>query len=187
MCIQCRNKAVLCLGSNKTGRWGGPAATLKHALVALQDAGVRPIRVSHFYDTAAVGVLRQPRFVNVAVVAKSSVGPARLLRLCKRIERDAGRTRALRWGPRVLDIDIIDYGGRIIGWRGVNATAQAARQQGVLSLPHPEAHRRLFVLVPTKDVLPQWVHPVFKLSLKLMLFRARGPRRGVVRPVDSNR
>ncbi len=180
-CMLGRNRAILSLGANQRSWWGEPSATLKRTLVELEDAGVRPIKVSHIYDTPPVGVSRQARFVNMVILASVSVPPVQLLRICKRIEGRAGRTRGTLGGPRALDIDIVDFSGWTLGWCAASNTARTNRQRGRLSLPHPEAHRRLFVLVPLLDVLPHWTHPVLRRSLKSMLIS-----RGGIRAVDSD-
>src|SRR5262249_8436131 len=76
------------------------------------------------------------------------------LRLVKGLERQAGRRLGQTWGPRPLDIDILDFGGRRLGW------PPGRHRRGRLILPHPEAHRRAFVLVPVADIAPAWRHPV---------------------------
>lgn len=173
------NKAVLCLGGNIRGPWGTPKQTLRCAIAALQQHGVVTTQLSHFYNTKAVGVLRQPAFVNVAAVVRIAVPPFQLLRICKGIEQQGGRSRGFRWGPRPLDIDIVDYGGRVISWCGAIGTFRGVRVPGRPCVPHPEAHRRLFVLAPLRDVMPHWRHPVFKKPLNIMISAVRIQRRGV--------
>ena len=96
----------------------------------------------------------QPRYLNAVVLVEAYIAPGALLRLLKRIERRAGgRLGARNGGPRPLDIDILDYGGRRIG------RPPRRRQRGRLILPHPEMHRRAFVLVPLLEVAPAWRHP----------------------------
>jgi 2-amino-4-hydroxy-6-hydroxymethyldihydropteridine diphosphokinase len=97
------------------------------------------------------------------MLLKSDLAPAALLRLVKRLEYKAGRRFARRWSPRPLDIDVLDYGGRQIGWpvRG--------RERGRLILPHPEMHQRAFVLVPLLEVAPHWRHPVLGVGAERLL------------------
>jgi 2-amino-4-hydroxy-6-hydroxymethyldihydropteridine diphosphokinase len=107
------------------------------------------------------------------------VAPAALLRLIKRIERRAGRRLGVRWGPRCLDIDILDNGGRRLGW------PRRRRQQGRLMLPHPEMHLRAFVLVPLLEVDPHWRHPTLAVSGRTLLARLpRASCRGIRQSLD---
>jgi 2-amino-4-hydroxy-6-hydroxymethyldihydropteridine diphosphokinase len=102
-----------------------------------------------------------------------------LLRLLKRIERRAGRTRTRAMAPRALDIDILDHGGRRMGW------PPRRRERGRLIIPHPELHARAFVLVPLLDVAPAWRHPVLGLTAKALLSRLpRAARAGVGQALD---
>jgi 2-amino-4-hydroxy-6-hydroxymethyldihydropteridine diphosphokinase len=108
------------------------------------------------------------------------MAPAALLRTLKRIERRAGRRLGRHWGPRQLDIDVLDFGGRQIG------NPHGHRRRGQLQLPHPEMHRRAFVLLPLREVAPSWRHPRLGLTVSALL--ARLPprdRAGVRRLLDS--
>jgi 2-amino-4-hydroxy-6-hydroxymethyldihydropteridine diphosphokinase len=158
-----RGRVLVGLGANCPGPWGKPAKTLKRALKELGRAGVTVEAVSSTYETAAMGQTRQPPYLNaVALIATSLPAPA-LLRRLKQIEAGAGRRGGRPWGARTLDLDIIDYKGLRLNWRG---RARGAPRQRVLplTLPHPQADRRAFVLKPLLDVAPDWRHPVLKLS-----------------------
>jgi 2-amino-4-hydroxy-6-hydroxymethyldihydropteridine diphosphokinase len=106
-----------------------------------------------------------------------SIGPGALLRLLKRLERRAGRKMRGHWKPRPLDLDILDFGGRVIG-RGTRN-----RVEGRLVLPHPELHRRGFVLVPLVAAAPRWRHPVLDAYARRILARAPALRRGISPPL----
>src|SRR5262245_14291054 len=136
---------LLGLGSNLAGHWGSPQATLAHALCELTAAGLRILGFSSFYATAPVGLGRQPKYFNAVVMVAGSTTPAALLRIAKHIERKAGRRLGRHWGPRQLDIDILDFGGRQIG------NPKGHRRRSQLQLPHPEMHRRAFVLLPLQE------------------------------------
>jgi 2-amino-4-hydroxy-6-hydroxymethyldihydropteridine diphosphokinase len=92
-----------------------------------------------------------------------------LLRCLKRLERSAGRRRGRRNGPRPLDLDILDFGGLILNWRSTNIA-----HRPTIALPHPELHRRLFVLVPLAEVAPFWRHPVLDATARRLAVRLRG-------------
>jgi 2-amino-4-hydroxy-6-hydroxymethyldihydropteridine diphosphokinase len=143
---------ILSLGSNRRGSNGGPAEELQHALDVLPTIGLRLIAVSHFYLTAAISPLPQPHFVNCAVIAVAALPPAVVLRRLKQLERQAGRSRLLSRGSRILDIDIVDCKGWLIGW----PLGRGKRPH--LVVPHPLAHTRAFVLDPVGDIDPHWWH-----------------------------
>jgi 2-amino-4-hydroxy-6-hydroxymethyldihydropteridine diphosphokinase len=159
------NCLLLGLGANIAGPWGSPEATLARAIAALAQAGLPELARSHVYRTRPVGGGRQPDFLNAVLATRARVAPFQLLRLLKALERQAGRRPGRRWGPRPLDIDILDYGGRRLGWPG------ARRGRARLILPHPELHRRAFVLVPLAEIAPAWRHPVLGASASALLPR----------------
>jgi 2-amino-4-hydroxy-6-hydroxymethyldihydropteridine diphosphokinase len=100
------------------------------------------LAVSPVYETAPVGGPAQPDYLNAVLIVQTSLRPRQLLEAAHRIEADFGRIRDERFGPRTLDIDIISYAGQL-------------SSDPVLTLPHPRAHERAFVLAPWHDVDPQ--------------------------------
>nr|NLI50313.1 2-amino-4-hydroxy-6-hydroxymethyldihydropteridine diphosphokinase [Propionibacterium sp.] len=115
---------------------GDAAATLIDAVARLAAAdGVRLTAVSSPYRTAPVGGVPQDDFLNAVVVGETTLPPLELLRLCRAIEDAHHRTRDVRWGPRTLDLDVLVHGDVVSTDPG-------------LTLPHPRAHERAFVLVP---------------------------------------
>jgi 2-amino-4-hydroxy-6-hydroxymethyldihydropteridine diphosphokinase len=163
------------MGGNVSGAWGSPQDAFRRAIVALEDAGLSVVVGSSVYETVPIGRIRQPAFKNAVVGVGGSVAPGALLALLKRLERRAGRRANGRWAPRPLDIDILDFRGRIIGRPG------PVRQPGRLVLPHPELHRRGFVLVPLLEVAPQWRHPRFGWRASALLERNPALTNGVRR------
>jgi len=131
-------ETYLGLGSNL----GDRAANLWEAsrLLSLLP-GCRVERISRLYETAPVGPRDQPWFLNAVLRAESGLSAHDLLAAAKRIEQDLGRTPSERWGPRVVDIDLLLYGDAVIATHD-------------LVVPHPELWNRRFVLVPLLDVLP---------------------------------
>ncbi len=129
-------RAVLSLGSNV----GHSAAILADAVARLAAAdGVRLTGLSSLYRTAPVGGVEQPDFLNLVALVETTRTPRALLALCHALEQAHGRTRDVRWGPRSLDVDIVTI-------EGVTSDDQT------LTLPHPRAHERAFVLVPWLEV-----------------------------------
>lgn len=137
---------LIALGANLPSAAGEPPATLAAALAALAEAGVALERRSPWYRSAPVPAGDQPWYVNGVAAVATPLGPDDLLALLHRIEARFGRTRRSRNEPRSLDLDLLDYEGR------VRAAAPA--------LPHPRLHQRAFVLLPLRDVAPDWRHPV---------------------------
>lgn len=130
-------KAWLGLGSNLQG----PAAQLQAALDNLAHMdGIELLKVSGFYRTPPWGDEQQDDFVNAVAQIETSLAPVPLLRALQSVENDMGRTRSgRRWGPRVIDIDLLVYGD-----------LQLRTEE--LELPHPRMHERAFVLVPICDL-----------------------------------
>ncbi|HZV27712.1 MAG TPA: 2-amino-4-hydroxy-6-hydroxymethyldihydropteridine diphosphokinase [Acidothermaceae bacterium] len=129
-------KAVLALGTNL----GDRAATLQTALDGLV-AQTEVVAVSAIYETAPVGGPPQPDFYNAVVLVDTSLTATDLLSVAHSLEAAAGRVRFEHWGPRTLDVDLLAYGD--------------ARSDDLdLTLPHPRAHERAFVVVPWLEIEP---------------------------------
>lgn len=172
---------LLGLGSNLAGPWGEPRAILSHALREFTKSGLRILACSSFYSTAPVGLGQQSSYTNAVVMIEGSVAPAALLRFLKRLERRAGRRLGRHWGPRQLDIDILDFGGQRIG------QPRGRQRPGQLLLPHPEMHRRAFVLVPLREIAPTWRHPRSGFPVTTLLARLPAHEHaGVRRVLDSS-
>jgi len=167
---------VLGLGANMESLWGSPAQTIMHAYHLFGACGISVKARSPLYASAPLGVRQQDDFVNAAVIARTALPPGALLKVLKRIEREAGRRGGVRWGPRPLDIDILDYAGRAMNWPAQPpaalapqtrmrtalhpATTPRTTARSALVLPHPQLHLREFVLAPLADIAPRWHHPV---------------------------
>ncbi len=153
---------LVALGSNISGPWGTPAQTVTRALRALDSNGLTLIKASRLLVTAPFGKPNQPDFVNAVAQIETHLPPLALLQRLHAIERMAGRKRALRWGPRTLDLDIIDYEGLV----------QSPTRK--LLVPHPGIPVRIFVLKPIAEIAPKWRHPVSHESAFEMLRRLKG-------------
>jgi 2-amino-4-hydroxy-6-hydroxymethyldihydropteridine diphosphokinase len=126
------------------GNVGNAAATIAAALARLDDAAVRIIARSSLYRTAPWGKTDQPAFVNACALARTELSPRALLDRILAIELALGRRRGERWGPRTIDIDILDYAGLALDEPG-------------LTLPHPRLAERAFVLIPLAEIAPGYV------------------------------
>lgn len=151
---------AIALGSNRRSRHGSPAATVRAAAAAL---GVE--RLSRIRTTAAVGPAGRA-FANAAAVLRSPLAPGELLAELKALERRFGRRGGRRWGPRVLDVDIILWSQG--PWAGDG-----------LTVPHPDFRSRDFVLVPLAEIAPEWRDPLTGTTPRHLLARLGRPR-----PVD---
>jgi 2-amino-4-hydroxy-6-hydroxymethyldihydropteridine diphosphokinase len=163
----------IALGANIPGTFGSPHESLTTAIREIETAGLAVFARSPVYSTPPVGSVRQPQFLNMVVGIRGSVGLIALLRFLKRLERMAGRRQQGHWRPRPLDLDILDYGGRVVGRPG------RRRMAGRLSLPHPELHKRGFVLVPLVSVAPHWWHPVLGMNARQLLAKRPYLARGI--------
>ena len=183
-------KALIGIGSNKKSLWGDPEVTIETAIRRFRSLALEAIRISSFYATPAYPVGAGPDFVNVAVVFDTDVAAQDLLCALHEIEAAAGRTRALRWGQRTLDLDLIALGDLVLPdaatqrhWRDLPGDAQASEAPDQLILPHPRVQDRSFVLVPLADVAPDWRHPLLGLSVLQMLERLPAADRASVVPL----
>jgi 2-amino-4-hydroxy-6-hydroxymethyldihydropteridine diphosphokinase len=130
------------LGSNI----GDRVAHLKAAVAGLAEGGVGQLRVSSAYETDPVGGPAQPDYLNAVAVGETTLAAAELLSLAKSLEHQAQRVRTVRNAPRTLDVDILALGALVL------RTEQ-------LTVPHPRAHERAFVLVPWAEVDPGFAVP----------------------------
>jgi 2-amino-4-hydroxy-6-hydroxymethyldihydropteridine diphosphokinase len=141
-------RVYLSLGSNV----GDRKAHLRDALARLGAVG-RVITVSSFYETEPVEFSRQPWFLNCAVALETSQPPRQLLTAILAIEREMGRRRVQKKGPRSIDIDILICGDMIFD----------SKQ---FTIPHPAMHQRRFVLEPLAEIAPEVLHPVFNKTIR---------------------
>ena len=130
-------RAALSLGGNL----GDARATIAAALAALEASGVRVVARSSDYRTRPWGKTDQPDFTNVSAVVETALPPLDLLAVCLEVERQLGRVRHERWGPRLIDIDLIAYD-------------DVRMDTPALTLPHRHAHERGFVLIPLAEIAP---------------------------------
>ncbi len=136
------------LGGNLPSRFGPPRATLEQAIIVLDGQGVQTRLRSPWYGSRAVPASDQPDFVNAVIAVETALEPAALLQVIHAAELQFGRRRGAPNAARILDIDLLAYGDRLIGEPG-------------LAVPHPRLHERAFVLGPLCDIAPDWLHPVF--------------------------
>ena len=146
-------KAFIGIGSNL----GIPAENCEQAIRLLHTPpGIEVIARSSLYEPEPVGKIEQDWFVNTAVAIRTSLTPEALLNALFKIEKTLGRERREKWGPRIIDLDILAYEDRVI-----HTTA--------LTLPHPEMTKRRFVLLPLSEFAGDYMHPVENKTIHTLL------------------
>jgi 2-amino-4-hydroxy-6-hydroxymethyldihydropteridine diphosphokinase len=156
------------VGSNMPGPWGTPEKTVARVPLELDRGPVRVIKVSGPVRTTPFGMTDQPPFTNAALAIETDLPPSALLLHLQALERRAGRHREIRWGPRTLDLDLLDYRGLVL------------EEPAGLILPHPGIAERPFVLVPIIQIAPEWRHPVIGLTAAEMLAKVAPSAEGVL-------
>lgn len=149
--MSCFHRVYLALGTNL----GDRAANIEKAL-ALLPPDVQPVRLSPIYETEPWGYTDQPAFLNAVLEAETALAPLDLLAALKRIESEIGRQPTFRYGPRLIDLDILFYDNLIL-------------EVDNLVIPHPRLSERLFVLQPLAALAPDLRHPVSGLTVAELL------------------
>lgn len=145
--------ACIGIGSNI----GDKIGNCKKAIELLgKNTSIAIKKTSSFYETEPVGYKDQDWFVNCAVEIETDLKPLSLLSLCQAIESEMGRTREIKYGPRIIDLDILLYNNDIINDKD-------------LRIPHPEMHKRRFVLQTLSDIAPDTIHPALKITIARLL------------------
>ena len=144
--------AYISIGSNL----GDREENCKQALRLLHANGILIKKQSRMYETEPWGIKDQPKFINMAVEVETDKKPEELLRVLEEIEKEIGRTETVKWGPRVIDLDILFYDDLIL-------------KTPDLEIPHPLLHERGFVLKPLSEIAPDKKHPVTGKTVKEMI------------------
>jgi len=147
-----REEIYIGLGSNL----GDRLANIRKAIELMEEEGIEIIDESSIYETEPVGYKEQGWFLNSVVKGRTELSSRRLWERLEKIEKSMGREREIKWGPRIIDLDILFYGNEILNGKQ-------------LQIPHPELYKRKFVLVPLAEVAPKLVHPVLKKTISELL------------------
>lgn len=137
---------MVALGSNLPGDYASPEELLEAALTFFPGAGLPILRRSCWWRSSAWPDASANEYRNGVAIVEAGMGPESALQALRRIEARFGRVRGARNADRTLDLDLIDFGGRTL-------------ETPELTLPHPRAHQRLFVMGPLAEVAPDWRHP----------------------------
>ncbi|HEY9073976.1 MAG TPA: 2-amino-4-hydroxy-6-hydroxymethyldihydropteridine diphosphokinase [Desulfobaccales bacterium] len=160
--------AYIGLGANL----GEPAAQVRRALTELAALDeVEVVRVSAFYLNPPLGPPEQPWYINAVAQVRTRLTAEELLRALQHLETALGRVRGEHWGPRVIDLDLLLYDGEV-------------SNSPELILPHPEMHRRAFVLAPLAEIAPDAWHPVLKQSAAQLMAALASADREALKPMS---
>jgi 2-amino-4-hydroxy-6-hydroxymethyldihydropteridine diphosphokinase len=142
------HRVFLALGSNV----GDKTAHVERAILLLKEKIV-DLRSAKMYQTKPWGYEAQDDFVNTVVEGQTDLSPQELFRFVKEVEKQVGRIERFKWGPREIDIDILFYDDLVV-------------KEDHLKIPHPHLQEREFVLLPLLDTAPEFVHPIFRKTVK---------------------
>ncbi len=140
------------LGSNL----GERDKNIRTALEKMKEKGIELLRVSSVLETEPYGYTDQPKFLNAVCLVETNLTPDQLLDVLLEIEKEMGRVRERKWGPRIIDLDIIFYEDLVL-------------ESERLIVPHPDMHNRWFVLAPLAEICPDYVHPKLKKTVRELL------------------
>lgn len=149
--IHMKNTVYIALGSNLDNREENLQSAIK-----LMPPDIQPLVCSPVYQTEPWGFVHQPAFLNQVIKVKTELEPEDLLQYLKLIEKEVGRKKTFRYGPRKIDLDILFYNDMVY-------------DSPSLTIPHPRIAERGFVLVPLSDIAPDYIHPILSVSVKEML------------------
>ena len=150
---------LIALGSNLSGGFGSSKALLEAAVTRLSAVGLRVVKRSSWWRSAAWPDPTAPDYLNGLAIVETGIGPAEVMGVLAEIEREFGRVRGDRNAARTLDLDLIAHGRTVLNGPE-------------LVLPHPRAAERLFVMGPLAEIAPEWRHPVSGETAAVLARRA---------------
>lgn len=170
-----RNRFILAFGSNATAEMPSNADLLKDAFERFNETALKIETISGIWRTPAFPAGSGPDFANACAIVEGDVSAEGALTIVHEIEAQMGRIRTVRWGQRVIDIDVLAMGDAVAPnietwrhWFGLPLADQQRLAPEHLILPHPRLQDRAFVLVPMQEIAPNWVHPVLGKTVSQM-------------------
>ena len=155
------NSIFISIGSNLRGHMNNSKNIMDTVFFNLSSEGLRVRYASKIYISKPMPSGLGPLFYNRVVSIKSNLNPVEILNILKRIEKTYSRRSKLRNSPRVLDLDILDYKGKIIN------------KGNFLQIPHPRMNKRDFILKPLHDLSPYWTDPINGKSIKSLIYKCK--------------
>ncbi len=148
------------IGSNLSSSFGDRFANINLAVSSLKEKKINLVKKSSFYETFSYPNKENPKFINIVIAVKTSLSPKNLMESLILIEEKLERKRLKKNDPRTCDIDIIDYNKEIINFNLNNFE---------LKIPHQSMSVRNFVLYPLKEICPNWIHPISKTTIDVLI------------------
>tara|TARA_B100001996_G_scaffold288186_1_gene228442 strand:+ start:399 stop:902 length:504 start_codon:yes stop_codon:yes gene_type:complete len=148
------------VGSNLNSSFGDRFKNIELAISFLKDKKIKLIKKSSFYETFSYPNKKDPKFINVVISVESDLTPQDLMSALISIEEKLERKRNKKNDPRTCDLDIIDYKNKIMDFTLSNFS---------LTIPHKDLSKRNFVLYPLKEICPNWIHPISKKNIDVLI------------------
>ena len=144
------------IGSNLDSSRGDRLFNLKKTIELISLNNIKIVKISSIYETPSYPNKKNPKFLNIGLNIESDHSPFDLIKIFNRTEKKLQRIREIKNQPRTCDIDLIDYEGKILNSKE-------------LTIPHPRAHLRNFVLFPLKEMSPLWIHPILNKKIEFLI------------------
>lgn len=168
---------ILGLGSNLDSSFGDRFININLALSYLESNKIKVLKKSNYYETPSYPDNKNPKFINIVIAISTNLAPAVLASVLINIEKKLERRRSFKNEPRTCDIDIIDFNSEIIDFKYKNLD---------FIVPHQKLIHRNFVLIPLKDILPDWKHPKTKEPIDLLIERlSNEDKKSILKVKDS--
>jgi len=148
------------IGSNLSSSFGDRFTNINLAVSSLEEKKINLVKKSSFYETFSYPNKENPKFINIAIAVQTFLSPKDLMEVLISIEKKLERKRTKKNDPRTCDIDIIDYNKKIINFKLNNFE---------LKIPHQSMFARNFVLYPLKEICPNWIHPISKKTIDVLI------------------
>ena len=147
---------LLNIGSNLDSIKGDRFFNLKKTLKLIELDNIKILKISSIYETPSYPNKKNPKFLNIGIEIECDYLPEQLIKKFNKIEKKLERTRGIKNQPRTCDIDLIDFKGKIFN-------------SAILTIPHPKAHLRNFVLFPIKEICSEWIHPTLNKKVDFLI------------------